>query len=113
MNYTNNSVILITEIGTDSTKTSGEALQCITELTPCCRQDGANQMLMGQWHYPSGTEVPGNEGDDVFFRTRGLNDGTVNLFRRNAEVMSPVGLYCCEIPDADEINRVLCIDIGE
>ena len=112
----NNSVIPISEIGTELTNSTSEALQCITDLRPCCRQSETSaiqQMLMGEWYYPDGTRVPDNEGDDVFFATRGLNDGTVNLFRRNTGVMSPVGSYCCEIPDTTGTNQTLCAITGE
>ena len=73
-------------------------------------------MLMGEWHYPNGTIVPGNgpnEGKYFFFRTRGLNDGTVNLFRRNRGIISPFGSYCCEIPDSSGVNQTLCANLGK
>ena len=50
---------------------------------------------------------------DVFFRTRGNNDGTLNLFRRGTDIASPIGSFCCEIPVADGVNRTLCANIGE
>ena len=65
VNYMNNSVIPISEIGTELTNSTSEALQCITDLRPCCRQSEASaiqQMLMGEWYYPDGTRVPDNEG---------------------------------------------------
>ena len=115
--YANNSVITITGIGTDSDNPSGAALQCITDLRPCCRQEGthlAQQMLMGEWYFPDKTQVPGSEvPSSSLFRSRGLNDGRVNLFRTHDEVLSPVGLFCCEIPDATGVNRTLCADLSE
>ena len=86
--YFNNSVIAITDIG--STEGSTTPLECITDLRPCCRQEPAPQNLMGDWYKPNGTRVldRGIIGD--FFRTRGENDGTVNLFHRNSGVDSPL-----------------------
>ena len=73
-------------------------------------------MVAGHWYYPNGTKVPGNgptEGKYDFFGTRGLNDGTDNMFRRRAGIMSPFGHYCCEIPDNKSINQTLCVNVGK
>ena len=105
---TNNSDVLIATIN------DSNALLCNTDLRPCCRQDGTGdaKLLMGEWYYPNGTQVDGREGGEVFFRTRGLNDGTVNLFQKSSGV-SPVGLYCCEIPNMNMTNQTLCATLGE
>ena len=34
----------------------------------------------------------------TFYRNRG-DDGTVNLNRLNTNVITPTGLFCCEVPD--------------
>ena len=68
---------------------------------------------MGEWHYPNGNRVSGQGGTSDFFRTRGLNDGTVNLFRRNSGILSPFGSYCCEIPDTTGVNQTLCANLGK
>ena len=120
--YFNNSVIAITDIGVEESTTP---LKCITDLRPCCRQEGfgSQQMLIGEWHYPNGSMVQGNgptEGKYLFFRVRDLTttspvvgDGTVNLFRRNSGVVSPYGSYCCEIPDTTGVNQTLCANLGK
>ena len=112
--YFNNSVISITDVGTEGTTTP---LVCITDFRPCCRgQFAGSQPILGEWHYPNGTMVPGNgptEGKFYFFRTRGINDGTVNLYRRNSGVTSPSGSYCCEIPDTNMDNQILCANLGK
>ena len=72
-------------------------------------------MVAGHWYYPNGTEVSGNgtyESRRNFFRTRGYNDGTVNLFRRTG-VSNPFGRYCCEIPDTNMVDQILCVNLGE
>ena len=111
--YVNNSVIPITDIGVEGSITP---LICNTDLRPCCRTPRDNSSLMGEWHYPNGSVVPGNgptEGKYLFFRTRGENDGTVNLFRRNDDIISPFGSYCCEIPDSSGVNQTLCANLGK
>ena len=57
--------------------------------------------------------VPGpNPESPPFYRNRGYNDdGTVNL-NRKVNVASPTGLFCCMVPDAVDINQILCADIG-
>ena len=96
MVYTNNSVVPITEIGT----TSNTGLQCITDRRPCC---GTPPDRLGQWYFPNGTTVPIAGGSTTFYRTRG-DDGTVNL-NQPSGVMSPTGLFCCEVPNAAGVTQ--------
>ena len=68
----------------------------------------------GEWFYPNGSKVEGNgltEGKYFFFRTRDMV-GNVNLFRRNTQVQSPFGSYCCEIPNIRGVNQTLCVNLG-
>ena len=103
MVYANNSVIPIREVG----ETSRTGLQCITDRRPCCA--GAR---IGQWRFPDGTLVPVlGAGATLFYRNRG-EDGTVNLNRLYTGVMMPTGLFCCEVPDAIDVDQTVCIDIG-
>ena len=103
--YANNSVILITEIA------SNTGLQCITDRSPCCGTQGR----AGQWYFPDGNQVPvlgvGATKATTFYRNRG-DDGSVNL-NRLSDIMSPTGLFCCEIPDATNIHQRVCANIGE
>ena len=105
--YANNSAIQITEIGeTNSMTNSG--LQCITDRMPCC-STAPNRL--GEWLFPNGTTAPGpQENPTTFYRNRG-DDGTVNLNRLNTNV-SPVGLFCCDVPDAAGNIQPLCANIG-
>ena len=32
---------------------------------------------------------------------------------RPSDVMSPTGLFCCEVPDATDTDQTLCVNIGE
>ena len=107
--YANDSDIFTNEVGITPTN----ALQCITDRSPCC-QTRARPNRVGEWYYPGGmTTVPGPlQNPTTFSRTRG-NDGTVNLNRVNANIMMPTGLFCCEVPDANNNDWVLCINIGK
>ena len=52
--------------------------------------------------------------NSAFYRSRGPNDGTVNLNRvNNPDIISPVGQFCCVLPDATMISRKICSSIGE
>ena len=98
-NYTNNSVVTIMDIGTDSA-----ALICTTTYTPCCffvPPPGTH------WYFPNGTRI-NNTNTLPYYRTRtdgqrfppgtSLIGGTV-LLHRNPEGTT-TGIFCCEIRDA-------------
>ena len=66
----------------------------------------------GNWYFPDGTTtVPNQSGATSFYRNRG-DDGTVNLNRLNAGVMSPTGQFCCVVPDTTGVDQTVCADIG-
>ena len=96
----------------EATKNNG--LQCITDRMPCCRTD-----RVGQWFFPEDVGetkmVPWmNNHQTTFYRNRGkADDGTVNLNRVNTSVMSPLGLFCCEVPDINNNTQQLCVEISE
>ena len=116
--YANNDVIPITEIG-ETTTSSNTGLQCITDRRQCC---AAFETRAGEWYFPRGmAAVPRqiHAGATTFYRNRG-DDGTVNLNRLNSSIMSPIGLFCCMVPDATshdindarEMQRI-CVNIGK
>ena len=110
--YSNNSVIYITEIGETNPDTNlNNGLQCITDRMPCCR---SLAVRAGEWYMytPQRTIVPGPSLSVNFYRSRGYNDGTVNL-NRNSGAMMPTGLFCCEVPNAAGDNEILCVYIGK
>ena len=108
--YRNNSIISISDIGmTDSDQNKG--LQCITDRNPCCKIGiGKN---LGEWMFPNDSVVPIMNNAESFYRNRGEGDGTVNLNRNNSSIMSPTGLFCCKVPDANDENQTLCTYIGK
>ena len=98
-NYTNNSVVTITDIGT-----GGAALICTTTFRPCC----FSRPLPGNhWYFPNGSRIS-NTNTLPYYRTRtdgqrfppgtSLIGGTV-LLHRNPEGTT-TGVFRCEIRDA-------------
>ena len=99
--YSNSSFIFIGEIA---------KFQCITDKRPCCYSP--DPIRFGEWYFPNSTAVPIQNMATTFYRNRG-DDGTVSLTRLNHDVMMPTGLFCCEVPDASDVNQTLCINIGK
>ena len=95
--YPNNSVINIEAIGRN-----GEALICQTNKRPCC---GTPPNRAGEWYYPNGARVPVEGTGSAIYRDR-EDEGQVRLNRRN-DVIHPIGVYRCKVPDAQNINRSL------
>ena len=107
--YSNNSVILITEIE-QTNATSNNGIQCITDRRPCC---ATLPNRFGEWFFPNGSNVPSIVNNPTsFYRNRG-DDGKVNLNHVNSDVMMPTGRFCCVVPDATSTDVTVCADIGE
>ncbi len=49
--------------------------------------------------------------DNTFIETVG--DQLIRLHRRNSAVMTPLGQYSCQIPDADSVDQTLFINISK
>ena len=88
---TNNSVVVITDIGDAADGSS--PLICTTTFTPCC---STRPNRHGEWYYPNGDSVPNSAAGQDFYRSRG-DVGTVRLNRRNT-ITSPLGTFYCELP---------------
>ena len=99
--YRNGDSILIGDIG----EGDEAALLCVTDLVQCCRGEA-----LGEWFYPNESLVRVNGNNDDFYRDRRL--GSVRLNRRN-NATSPIGQYCCEVPDATMTTKTTCINISE
>ena len=97
VNYTNNSVVNITDIGTGSA-----ALLCTTSYYPCCFSGPPPGT---HWYLPNGSRVS-NTNTLPYYRSRidgnprftPRRPGTV-LLHRNPEGTT-TGVFHCEIPDA-------------
>ena len=86
--YTNNSVVTITDIGTGSA-----ALLCTTTNSGCCLSaDGS------QWYFPDGSAV--QRTGTTYYRTRtfsAVGGGTVHLNRNPGA--TETGIFHCDILD--------------
>ena len=102
VNYTNNSVVNIMDIGTGST-----ALNCTTTYRPCCFSvppPGTH------WYFPNGSQVENNNALPYYrTRTQVSPPGTVLLHRNPGATTT--GIFCCEIPDASGIFQSLYVGI--
>ena len=81
------------------------SLRCLTFVIPCCRRsDNPIGGARGSWRFPDESIVNGRNHTNYISRTRGHS--SVLLHRIN-NVMSPTGVYTCEIPDNIILNREL------
>ena len=97
------SSILITDIGTSSP----HQLVCDTDRTSCCMTSRT-----GEWLYPNGELVMHTSASQEFGRDRSDN-GEINLYRRDSDVMSPTGRFCCRVSDASGVEQTVCVNVGE
>jgi len=99
VSYSNNSIVMITEVGTGSA-----ALLCTTTLPGCCYSSsgGANG-----WFFPNGSEVMRQVSQ--YYRTRAQNPGAL-LLNRNPEGTT-TGIFRCDIPDAGNVAQSLHVGI--
>ena len=100
--YTNNSVVTITDIGTGSA-----ALLCTTTLPGCCFS--VNQET--QWYFPNGSQVPNlrPQPSMTFSRTRSHSPGAVRL--NHNPVATTTGVFHCDIRDASGDLQSLYVGI--
>ena len=106
--YSNNSNILVTDIG----ERGNGSLLCFTDLFQCCKKDQtSNDTALGEWYYPNGLAVGVLNGSAVGFYKNG-DCSRVRLHRRK-NVTSPIGYYCCEVPDATLTHVRICVYLGE
>ena len=99
MNYTNNSIVTRTDIGTYSA-----ALLCTTTYSPCC----SSRNIETQWFFPDGNQVV-NDGGLPYYRSRSSNPGTL-LLNRNPEGTT-TGIFRCDILDASGDTQSLYVTI--
>ena len=105
--YTNNSVVNITDIGTGSA-----ALNCTTTYSPCCF---SGPPPGNHWYFPNGSQVE-NTNTLPYYRSRGdaspLNPGRIGavILHHNPEGTT-TGVFRCEILDANEIFQSIYVGI--
>ena len=104
---TNNSNIQVTRIGT----TNDTSLTCHTDSITCCRgiHNPDGNAGFGEWFFPNGTEIARNRvTGSGFYWVRNLQ--AVRLYRQD-DIQSPVGRYCCRIPDSGGVLRTVCANL--
>jgi len=97
VNYTDNSIVNITEIGTGSA-----ALFCNTTQQPCCFSFHG-----GGWFLPNGNAINNNQSLP-YYRTRAQYPGAI-LLHRNPEGTT-TGIFRCDAPVTDG-NQSLYVGI--
>ncbi len=84
----------------------GPSLVCVTSNvnTMCCRgSDHPGSGAVGNWIYPNGTIVLGNSAISYLGGfTRSSHTQQIRLNRKRSDVMSPTGVYTCEVPDGSD-----------
>ena len=95
MQYTNNSVVNITDIGTGAA-----ALLCTTTGLACCLStDGSH------WYFPNGSAV--QRTGTTYYRTRTISHtggGTVRLNRNSGATTT--GIFRCDIPGGGGLQSI-------
>ena len=92
LDYSNNSVVNLDNIGNSSSR----GLVCHTSYINCCARDGPDY-LGSRWYYPGNRTVTSNRSStEPFTRSRGTMSISLH-HRANAEEDPPVGIYYCEI----------------
>ena len=94
--YTNNSVVTITDIGTGSA-----ALNCTSTRQRCCFSGD------GWWYFPDGSEI--QRISATYYRTRSRSPGTIHLHRNPGATTT--GIFRCEILDGSGIFQRLYVGI--
>ena len=107
---TNNSNIVLTRIEI----TNDTSLTCHTDLTTCCRAVDKEPSLnigTGEWLFPDGTSVVRQRvTGSRFYYTRFHQ--AIRLYRNN-DTETPLGTYCCRIPDSGVLKTFCANLIGE
>ncbi len=107
--YVNNTAIILSSIMT----TIDTSLTCHTDSTTCCRgidKDPSSNMGTGEWLFPSGTRIVRNSVTGFYWSRY---HQVVRLYRQG-DIQTPLGHYCCRIPDSGGEMRTFCANfVGE
>lgn len=113
----NNGYVDVNDIGAggDTGINDIEGLLCLTNKIDCCA-DGqvVGGETLGHWIFPNGTIVGSRRSNidagrtDYFYRNR--FQSVVRLLRVGNP--SERGRYRCEVPNADDVNQTVYVNIG-
>ena len=101
MAYSNNSVVIITDIGEGDM-----SLYCITERSECCRSSDGGER--GDWFLPGQDSAVKDNSTADFSRRR---EPRAVVLNRSNNAAVPIGLYRCEVPDAGNTIQSLYIGV--
>ncbi len=95
----------------------GPSLVCVTRNVNTMCYGGAGNGSVRNWYYPNGTDtiVLGNNVNPDGDFTRSSHTQQIRFNRKRPDVMSPTGVYNCEVPDGSNtaiIHRAT-ITLGE
>ncbi len=95
--------------------TDDTSLTCQTDSTTCCRavDNPSSSMGTGEWLFPNGMEISRRNSitSNGFYWIRYHH--VVRLYRQG-DIQTPLGTYCCRIPDSGGEMRTFCANlIGE
>ena len=79
----------------------------MTNKSDCCRSNDGG--IDGEWYFPNRTDVKIEGSGSSFYRNR--SPSVVRLHQRH-NAMMPTGPFCCEVPDANDMNQRLCIIVN-
>ena len=119
--YSSGATVPITSIGASSIgEDAGSSLVCVTRYvnTMCCRAGGNDNPgggPVGNWLWPNGTIVLGNNANPNGNITRSFYNQQIRLNRKRPDALSPTGVYTCEVPDGSNTARMhtVTITLGE
>ncbi len=82
----------------------GPSLVCVTSNvnTMCCRGSDSGSGAVGNWLFSDGTIVLSNNANPNGVITRSSHTQQIRLNRKRLDVMSPTGVYTCEVPDGSD-----------
>ena len=83
-------------------------LVCSTDRSPCCKTPPNR---FGEWKH-NGTTIGTRGGGGDYFRTRDDNQQIHLSLRTMNSGNPPTGMFCCELPDANDDLQTECVVIG-
>ncbi len=114
--YLPGDTIPITDVG-DSFE-AGPSLVCVTSNVNimCCGGSNHNGSgPVGNWFYPDGAAVSQNNVKSNGNFTRSSHSQQIHLNRKRTDVLSPTGVYTCEVPDESNTatTHTATVTLGE
>ena len=105
----NNSYVAADQIGSNE----DDAFNCLTDKKSCCRSSDGTRA--GEWYFPNGTKVdiqgPRKDMQNISYFYRNRGPSVVRLI--SVENPSERGQFFCEVPDSQDENQRVYVNIGK